>query len=109
MSTRRDETSPAILGAIRVSPRIHNQVVRSDILHLGDVYSAWRIAEAQAGEALGSWRDCSRRRSPKPTTTRRPVAPISSPSTIPRLVNWWRNSRTSASKAAPSDRVALAS
>jgi hypothetical protein len=57
MSTRRDEPSPAILGAIRVSPRIHNQVVRSDILHLGDVYSAWRIAEAQAGEALGSWRD----------------------------------------------------
>lgn len=55
MSTRRDDVSPAIFGVARVRPRVADQVPAINVLQFGDVYSAWRIAELQSGEALHTW------------------------------------------------------
>jgi len=55
MNTNRDERSPAIFGAARVRPRVPNELAPAELRHVGDVYSAWRIAAAQSGEALQAW------------------------------------------------------
>jgi hypothetical protein len=55
MNTKRDERSPAIFGAARVRPRVPKELAPAELRHVGDGYSAWRIAAAQSGEALRAW------------------------------------------------------
>jgi hypothetical protein len=55
MSTKRHESSPAILGAAGAVPRIPDKP--TDLPQVDRAYRAWRAAETQCDRALRGWLD----------------------------------------------------